>query len=274
MTSTATNPAADTSDRTRLTRTTFVAQTHNLWGDHAADRRQDALSALYNRRQPDLLATQEQRPWSREVIDAALVDHDRIDDDFAGWSTQSCLWWRRDLFRYVEHGADDVGILSPDARLFWVRLETDDGPVLFSTAHLTWPGHETERSTGVNQRTPQAAAVVRRLGELAGDAACLFTVDINDIGPANWEFGNGGFLDSFSALSRHAPPTHPVIPSGFEDEVGTRLSPLASPSKAIDWIFLRGPVVARACEVVEFFHRSVAPSDHYPVAATLTLTRD
>lgn len=257
-----------------LTHTTFVAQTHNLWGDHAAEQRRASLQALYRTRAPDLLGTQEQRPWSRQLIDDAMPTHDRVQDDFAGWARQSCLWWRRDLFDYVDHGADDVGILAADARLFWVRLDTADGPLLVSTAHLTWPGHPVERETGVNQRTPQASAVVGRLAELAGDTACIFAVDINDIGPANWEFGNGGFTDSFSALNRHAPPTHPVVPSGFEEVVGTRLSPLASPRKAIDWLFLRGPVAARASEVVEFFHRGIAPSDHHPVAATLTLTHE
>lgn len=257
-----------------LTTTTFVAQTHNLWGDHVADQRREPLEALYRKRQPDLLATQEQRPWSRDVIDAALVDHERVQDDFAGWSTQSCLWWRRDMFEHLEHGADDVGILSPDARLFWVRLASAAGPVLFSTAHLTWPGHRQEQDSGINQRTPQARAIVERLAELAGDGACLFTVDINDIGPPSWALGNGGFIDSFTALGRHSPVTHPVVPSGFAEEIGTHLSPLASPRKAIDWIFVRGPVRARASEVVEFFHRGIAPSDHYPVAATLTLTQD
>ncbi|SEE30445.1 hypothetical protein [Ruania alba] len=257
-----------------LTSTTFVAQTHNLWGDHVAEQRRAPLDAMYRHRQPDLLATQEQRPWSRDLIDDAMPEHSRVNDEFPGWATQSCLWWRRDLFEYVEHGADDVGILAPDARLFWVRLATADGPILFSVAHLTWSGHPKEQETGTNQRTPQAAAIARRLAELADGAACLFAVDINDIGPPNWEFGNNGFLDSFTALGRHSPVTHPVVPSGFEESVGTRLSPLASPRKAIDWIFLRGPVRARAAEVVEFFHRGVAPSDHYPVAATLTLTRD
>lgn len=257
-----------------LTATTFVAQTHNLWGDHAADQRSAPLEALYRLRPPDLLATQEQRGWSRDLIDEAMPGHDRIQDDFAGWATQSCLWWRRDMFEYIEHGADDVGILSPDARLFWVRLATASGPVLLSTAHLTWPGHPQERDSGVNQRAPQARTIVRRLAERSGTDACLFTVDINDIGPPSWELGNGGFLDSFTALGRHSPVTHPVVPSGFAETIGTRLSPLASPRKAIDWIFLRGPVRARTSEVVEFFHRGVAPSDHYPVAATLTLTRD
>ena len=251
---------------------TFIAMTHNLWGDRYAAERKPALESLYRVRPPDLLATQELRAWSRDAIDSALDDHERIRDDFPGWETQSNLWWRRSLFEYEEHGAEDVGILDANARLFWVRLRAVGGPsIVFSTAHLTWPGHAVERDTGVNQRIGQAEKIVGRLSEIAAGSGCIFTVDINDIGGANWAFGNGGFLDTFSALHRHSPATHPVIPSGFDEQIGTGMSPLASPAKAIDWIFFRGPLASRSSEVVEFFDRGVAPSDHSPVVATLTL---
>jgi endonuclease/exonuclease/phosphatase family metal-dependent hydrolase len=64
-----------------------------------------------------------------------------------------------------------------------------------------------------------------------------------------------------------------VIPNPFADEVSTSRSPLASPSKAIDWIFVHGGLQVRASEVVEFFDHGVAPSDHAPVVATLTFSR-
>jgi hypothetical protein len=253
--------------------TTFVVQTHNLWGDSWAEERGAALRQLYSVRPPDLLATQELRPWSRDVLDAAMPDHDRVDDEFAGWHRQSNLWWRRDLFSRVGHGAEDVGIVEPTARLFWVRLSCADGSgtLLLSTAHLSYAGTPIEMDTGVNQRVPQARRVIEELARIAGEAEpVLFTVDINDIGVPLWTFGNGGYLDAFSALQRHCPPTHPVIPSGFAETVGTSKSPVASPPKAIDWIYFRGPVRPRVAEVVEFFHRGVAPSDHAPVAAAFS----
>lgn len=251
----------------------FVVQTHNLWGDHWAHERREALAALYRLRAPDLLATQELRQWSREILDAAMPTHDRVQDAARGWETQSNLWWRREIFEHIEHGAEDVGILDADARLFWVRLASVDGSgsLVFSTAHLTWPGHAIEQETGVNQRAPQARRIVAELARIArADEPVFFTVDINDIGEPNWTFGNSGYLDSFTALGRHCPPTHPVIPSGFRETPSTGKSPLASPPKAIDWIFFRGPVRARTAEVVEFFDRLVAPSDHYPVVSTFT----
>ena len=254
---------------------TFVAMTYNLWADFHLDQRRDALTCLFTTRPPDLLAVQELRPTTRKLLDDALPDHERVAGT-AGWETQSNLWWRRDLFTYVEHGAEDVGILSPDAKLFWATLRTNDGTndgteLVFSTAHLTWPGHPDERTDHVNRRVTQARAIAETLERLAGRNACLFTVDINDIGPPQWELGNAGFLDSFTALGRHSPVTHPVVPTVATGPIGTRLSPLASPPKAIDWIFARGPLAARSSEVVDFFHDGRAPSDHHPVVATYTL---
>jgi endonuclease/exonuclease/phosphatase family metal-dependent hydrolase len=252
--------------------TTFVAMTYNVFGDHHLAERKPALRALMHSRPPDLLATQELRPGSREVIDAELAGHDRVVDEHPGWACQSNLWWRRELFTRLDHGVADVGIVEPTAGLFWVRLRAGDGAELvFATAHLTWPGHAEERATGVNARVPQARAVITALDELAADGPCLFTADVNDIGGPLWELGNAGFLDSFTALGSPSPPTHPVVPAPFSSGRGTRLSPVQSPAKAIDWLFHRGALRARTSEVVEFFHDGSAPSDHKPVVATFTL---
>ena len=96
-----------------------IAQTHNLWGDHYPAERAEALRGLYERRAPDLLGTQETRPWSRDVLDAAMPDHDRVHDDFPGWERQSNLWWNGELFSEVEHGADHLG---PGAEIRDVEL--------------------------------------------------------------------------------------------------------------------------------------------------------
>jgi endonuclease/exonuclease/phosphatase family metal-dependent hydrolase len=251
---------------------TFVSMTYNLWGDAHSAQREPALRAFLAIRQPDLLATQELRPWSRDVVDDVLPGHDRVEDDFRGWSVESNLWWRRSLFTHIEHGARDVGILDEFARLFWVRLRAirPETELVLATAHLTWPGHRDERADGVGRREPQAQRIAAELRELAGSVPCIFTADLNDIGPANWALGTSGFLDSFSALGQHSPVTHPVIPIPFSTEVGTRLSPLASPAKAIDWLFHRGDLMVRSSEVADYFHHGSAPSDHKAVLATYT----
>lgn len=255
---------------------TFVAQTHNLWGDHHATEREDAMRALYERRAPDLLATQETRGWSRDLLDAAMPGHRRVQDDFLGWERQSNLWWNSELFEEVEHGAEDVGIHDEHARLFWVRLRVQgaDRTILWTTAHLSYSGNAVEVETGVNQRTPQARRVVEELARLGQpDEPVFFASDTNAIATAIWVIGNAGYIDSFSALNRQAPPTHPVVPNPFRDTIGTPKSPIGSPHKTIDYIFFRGSVRPRSAEVVEFFDRGISPSDHYPVASTFTLTR-
>jgi len=256
-----------------MTALTFIAQTHNLWGDHHAAERVTAMRALYELRAPDLLATQETRGWSRALLDEVMPGHARVRDDFPGWERQSNLWWNRELFSEVEHGAEDVGIVDEHARLFWVRLRTPhDTTILFTTAHLSYSGNAIEVETGVNQRTPQAHRIVAELDRLARpEEPVFFASDTNAVGTAIWVIGNAGYLDSFTALNRQAPPTHPVVPNPFRERVGTPKSPIGSPHKTIDYIFFRGPVRARSAEVVEFFDRGIAPSDHYPVATTFAL---
>ena len=258
-----------------LSRFSFVSMTYNVWGDWRVEERMPALQALLERRPPDLLATQELRPASRAAIDEALPGHERIRDDSPGWSRQSNLWWRTDLFEALDYGAEDVGIRAEHASLFWVRLQprADEpvGPLVFSTAHLTWPGHPQEREDDVNPRVDQARRIVGELDRLAGEGAAIFAVDINDYARPLWVLSEAGFSESFGALGQASPVTHPVVPLTLP---GDRPHGVAAVAKAIDWQFHRGPVRARSSEVVDFFHHGVAPSDHKPVVATFTLTSD
>lgn len=253
---------------------TVVAQTHNLWGDHHATERADSLRGLYELRAPDLLATQETRTWSRDLLDRAMPAHQRVHDDFPGWQVQTNLWWDSRLFTHVDHGAEDVGIHDEHARLFWVRLGMPgrSQTLLWTSAHLSYSGNAVEVQSGVNQRTIQARRVVVELDRLAHpDEPVFLASDTNAIATAIWVIGNAGYLDSFTALNRQAPPTHPVIPNAFESLVGTPRSPIGSPQKTIDYLFFRGPARVRSAEVVEYFDRGIAPSDHYPVASTFSL---
>ncbi|NDL56696.1 endonuclease/exonuclease/phosphatase family protein [Phytoactinopolyspora mesophila] len=251
---------------------TFVAMTYNIWGGHRLTERTRALQSLFKLREPDVFGVQELQPESRVVLDDALPEHSRVEDDFPGWATQSNIWWRDDVFTLEDYGAEDIGIRSEHARLFWVRLRpsgTGDLPsLLFSTAHLTWPGHPQERVDDVNPRVGQARQAVAVLNRLAPDGPCLFTGDMNDYARPLWPLREAGFTDSFTALGTTSPPTHPVFPLV---EPGQGWAPAESPQKAIDWLFHRGPLRPRCSEVVEFFFEGQAPSDHKPVTATYTL---
>ncbi|GAA4199417.1 endonuclease/exonuclease/phosphatase family protein [Actinocatenispora rupis] len=255
----------DGAGRTPLT---FTAMTYNLWGRWRVADRMPALRGMLRLRQPDLLATQELHPVSRDTVDAALPGHDRVHDDFPGWATRSNLWWRRDLFSTNGHGAEDVGIRSEHARLFWVRLRRPGAPELvFATAHLTWPGHPDEIADDRSPRVAQSRAIVAALADLAGpDDAVLFCSDVNDYARPLWTFQDAGYAEPFGWLGTVSPVTHPVYPLALAQpprQPGVQIT-----QKAIDWQFLRGPLRPRSAEVVEYFADGVAPSDHKPVLCT------
>lgn len=246
---------------------TTVMTTYNLWGGFKVAEREPALRAFFTTRSPDILVVQELRPQTQAIIDETLVGHDRVHDEFAGWAWQGNIWWDRKLYGLEEHGATDIGIRASDARLFWARLATPVGRLLVATAHYTWPGHPQEVADELNPRTEQARRTADELTNLAGTDACVFAGDLNDYARPLWALRDAGFTEAFGALGGTSPPTHPAVPDGWTEE------PAFLPAtKAIDWQFHRGPVDVRSAEVVEFFHRGKAPSDHKPVAVTYTIT--
>lgn len=257
---------------------TFTAMTYNLWGGWRFDERRGPLTELLTRRAPDLLATQELHPDSRAAVDAALADHDRVRDEFEGWATRSNLWWRRELFTELAHGATDVGIWSEHARLFWVRLACPaaNTELVFATAHLTWPGHPREIADDRSPRVDQSRAIVAELARLAGpnrlagQPAVLFCADTNDYARPLWTFYDGGYREPYGQLGMVAPATHPVSPLPLDKP--RQWPDTYAAAKTIDWQFFRGPLRAAGAEVVEYFSGGVAPSDHKPVQCTYRFT--
>lgn len=250
---------------------TTVVMTYNLWALHRWPEREAALRAFFGTRDADILAVQELRPETCAVLDELLPRHARIEDEFGGWTRASNIWWRTDLFRLVDFGAEDIGIRKRLRRLFWVKLAPlplESGvSLLVSTAHYTWPGDSEEESTGFNPRIRQAELTVEALGRLAGRGPCLFMGDLNDHHHPVRVLRGAGFQDCFTALGRSSPVTSPVLPL-------TRPSDNVSPQdvpKVIDFQFHRGALRVRSAEVGEFFLKQVAPSDHKPVVATYTV---
>ncbi|REF37172.1 endonuclease/exonuclease/phosphatase family protein [Thermasporomyces composti] len=254
-----------------MTRLTTVMMTYNIWGDTFWPQREPALRALLTLRDPDILGVQELRPHSRQVIDEALPGHDRVHDDFPGWSVEGNIWWRRELYELVEYGAEDVGMRETYRRLFWVRLRPrcfQSGPSLvFSTAHFTWPGNPQEVEDDRNPRVEQARRTAEALTRIAGDDACVFVGDLNDHARPIAVLRDAGFRDAFAAMGTSSPTTHPVIPLPVKEDG-------AAPAylrKTLDYQFHRGPITPRLSEVIDFFHQGLAPSDHKPVITTYTI---
>lgn len=253
-----------------MTELTTVAMTYNLWANHWWPQRESALRAFFGLRAPDILAVQELRPETCEVLDEAMPKHSRVDDAFAGWAWESNIWWRSDLFSLEESGVEDVGIASELRRLFWVRLRPlgldDRARVMVATAHFTWPGNGDEKRTGINPRVSEAEQTVAALNRVAGDEACIFLGDLNDHHHPVRIFKEAGFQDCFTALGATSPVTSPVEPLIQVEGSGSPDVP-----RVIDYQFHRGPVEVRTAEVAEFFFDQTSPSDHKPVVATYTL---
>ncbi len=243
--------------------TRFVVCTYNLWADTRMDIRRGPLAAFLAAHRPDLLCAQELRPWSRELVDQNLPGHARVDDPFEGWLMEGNIWWNRTLFREAGHGAEDVGILEPLRRLFWVRLEFIPVPgrtLLAATAHFTWQGAKPEVDTGANPRLHQARQTATALGKLARpEEPALFMGDLNEHPHTLRALAAGGFRETFTTLGRGSPPTFPAGPAHVE------------PAVSLDFVTHCGPIAPMAGDVADFYHQGVPPSDHKPVLVTFRL---
>ncbi|HIT76723.1 MAG TPA: endonuclease/exonuclease/phosphatase family protein [Candidatus Avipropionibacterium avicola] len=240
----------------------FVVTTYNLWTNARWPEREAAVRGYLDLTRPDVLCVQELQSHSREVIDQTLTGHARVHDDFEGWSEEGNIWWSNDLFDLVEHGAEDLGQLSPQRRLFWVRLNhrRSGRTVLVSTAHLTWQGNPREQEEGLSPRVAETRRTIEHLDRLAGEQEpVLFMGDLNDSANVIRRLRAADYVDSFTASGSPLAPTHPARPTAN----GT--------PQVLDWQFHRGPIRAMTSHVGEWFLDELAPSDHKPVVATYGL---
>lgn len=237
----------------------FVVATYNIWASERWPDREPALRGFLQDIKPDIIALQELRQATRDVLDEELQGYGRVHNDFEGWVREGNIYWSSALFEEVEHGAEDVGILEPLRRLFWVRLKLKgtDQTLLVSTAHYTWVGHKREATEGLSPRMAQAQATVASLDRLAApDEPVIFMGDLNESGNAIRALRQGGLKDSWSARGVNPVPTHPAAPTAK-----------GSPS-VLDWQFHRGPIRAISTEVVDYYKGDLAPSGHKPVVVT------
>lgn len=245
---------------------TFTVCTYNIFNNEYWSKRKEPMRHFLRSHFPDILCLQEFHPEPRELIDQVLVEHERVDDSFPGWSVGNNIYWNTSLFDKSESGAEDIEVLETHKNryLAWVRLRFRASPeqsLLVATAHLTWDGNEIESKGGANPRYQETIRVVKALKSLAGEEEpTLFMGDLNDDNHPVLILKKAGFCDSFSALLRNTEVTHPSM--SFE---------VGMPPQSLDWIFHKGPLKPMTSEVVDFFKEGVPPSDHKPVLATYRL---
>jgi endonuclease/exonuclease/phosphatase family metal-dependent hydrolase len=241
--------------------------TYNLWGDERWPERAPALGAFCDLYRPDVLCVQELTADTQQFLDSQLGGHSRVDDPYEGWTVQSNLWWRADLFEEIEHGAADVGIVAyPLRRLFWVRLRPRDRDRSFvvSTVHLTDAAGDELRS-GVTPRVHETEAVIAALRSVVADGESAFvTGDLNDgLLPTAALFA-AGYRSCFGSLGQLPPPTMPT-------SVGRFGAPGFAAAFVYDWILANRHARAVAASSPHVYVDERAPSDHWPVHAVYEL---
>jgi len=247
----------------------FTAMSVNLWNTQRWPAREAPLRRLLER-SPDVLAVQELRPQLTDVIEAELPHHRRVIGEQRGWTHEGNVWWDERTFHHLGHGAAPFGAIERDRRVFWVRLAhvATAQEVVIATVHLTWLGGSDELDTGTNPRLAQTRAVIRALGDVAGDGACLIMGDLNDAVVPPRVLRAAGFAEAWGALDVTPSATFPAFPLSTD---GTRRPPLLPPS-TLDWQFHRGDVRPMMTEVIDQPYRGIAPSDHRPLMTLYALT--
>jgi endonuclease/exonuclease/phosphatase (EEP) superfamily protein YafD len=247
----------------------FVATTYNLWAENRWPDREAALRAYLQTAAPDILALQELRQATRDVLDEVLPGHRRVEDDFEGWMRESNIYWLDSMFELVEYGADEILRLSRTdefRRLFWARLRVrdSDSTLVVSTAHYTYQGHPDECATGQSPRPEQARQTLEILGRVAQPGeSVIFMGDLNDPVNALRVLREGGLRENCESLEILPSPTFPAFPTSHSKTV-----------QVLDWQFHRGPLRVMSSEVRDFFLGDLAPSDHKPLTVTYGLEVD
>ena len=238
--------------------------TYNLWLTERWPARAPALERFLGLFTPDVLCVQELQRPTQEFLDEALKEHERIHDPLPGWTNESNIYWKKDIFERLAHGAEEVGHLEPERRLFWARLQlkAPQRTIFVATAHLTTGRHREEAETGRSPRVEQLNRIVAALARLVrpGEPA-FFMGDMNDARHPQRILKQSGFLSCFAALGLQSPPTFQCYPTANIQPGEQTIT------EAIDLIAANGHARAIAAGVPQVYAADMAPSDHWPVQA-------
>jgi endonuclease/exonuclease/phosphatase family metal-dependent hydrolase len=243
--------------------------TYNLWNTQRWPERQAAVEQFFHIYQPDIFGLQELRAETRLALDVALPGYQRVQDDFPGWERESNLYWNGSLLEETAHGFEDIAIHSDPYRgLFWVRLllRGTQRTLLVSTAHYTYSTHPKEVESGQSPRVEQSLRTIEALERLGQPGEPVFFMgDLNDAALPMVLFRKAGFHSCFAPLALLPPPTWPSLPTADMpalDEFS---------NQTIDWIFSNDRARPLAALVPQYFHKTITPSDHWPVLSLYEL---
>jgi endonuclease/exonuclease/phosphatase family metal-dependent hydrolase len=242
--------------------------TYNLWLTQRWPARAPALERFLTLFTPDVLCVQELQRSTQEFLDQVLSGYARVHDPFPGWTTESNIYWASTAFERVEQGAEEVGHLEPERRLFWVRLRVKPSQktIFVATAHLTTARHREEAETGASPRVRQLNRIAGELTRLVREGEpAFFMGDMNDPWHPQRILMQAGFVSCFAALGMQSPPTFQCYPTANVHPGEQTIT------EAIDLIVANRYARSIAASVPQCYAGDLAPSDHWPVQAIYQL---
>jgi endonuclease/exonuclease/phosphatase family metal-dependent hydrolase len=260
-----------------MTAAPLTVMTYNLKhggnAEHPWDERLPLLVDIVRRNDPDVLAVQEAYPDQMADLRTAFPEHGvlgqgREGGDAGEWSA---LLYRRDRLEVV---GEDVFWLSdtPDvpgsntwdarfprmATVGRFRDRVSGTPITVLTTHTD---HE-DGPHGDATRVRSAELVVARLADEDGPVVVLG--DFNEgagQGGESVPFARAGFVDTWTTAGDPDDATNSF--NGWE--------PPTSGSVRIDWVLVRGGIVAEHVHIDHDGEETWRASDHFPVVARLAL---
>jgi endonuclease/exonuclease/phosphatase family metal-dependent hydrolase len=197
-----------------------------------------------------------------------LAGYARVHDPLPGWTNEGNIYWNETILEKTEHGAEEVGHVEPERRMFWARLRirSSQRTIFVATAHLTSPKNSDEIETGVSPRVGQLKRIAGELARLVRDGEpAFFMGDMNDAWHPQRILMQAGFVSCFAALGMQSPPTFQCYPTA-DVQPGERTI-----TEAIDLIVANRHARAIAASVPQCYAGDLAPSDHWPVHAMYQL---
>src|SRR5262245_40449157 len=241
---------------------------YNIWLTERWPARAPALERFLRLFSPDVFCVQELQRPTQEFLDRLLSGYSRVHDPFPGWTNEGNVYWNETVFEKIEHGAEEVGHLEPERRMFWARLQVKSlrKAIFVATAHLTSPRHGDEAETGVSPRVRQLKRIADELTRHVREGEpAFFMGDMNDAWHPQRILMQAGFVSCFAALGMQSPPTFQCYPTA-NVQPGERTI-----TEAIDLIAANKHARAIAASVPHCYAADLAPSDHWPVQAIYQL---
>lgn len=272
-------PQAADSPSTSTTSSELCVVTYNLryaayTGDNAWPVRRPVMKALLDQLQPDIMGTQEGVYAQLKDVAADQPDLDWIGLGRDGGSRGEfmAIFYRRNRFEPLEYDhfwLSDTPLVMGSSTwgntnrrmVSWVRFldRRTQREFYFWNTHLD---HALQPA-----REKGAALILERIQSTAKAGVPLLLVgDFNAVSGENPVYDQfvkaGGLIDTWHVAAVRRQEQMNSF-NGFE--------PAQAEGKRIDWILSRGPVSVRASEIITFSRDGQWPSDHFPVAAWLTL---